>query len=58
MAEHVQIKSLDTLRRGAHLDGRRPLGNPEQSLKQAFKEGRIPGVYLSTVPAELLLTQG
>jgi hypothetical protein len=58
LAEHVPTKSLDMLRRGAHLDGRRPLGNPEQSLKQVFKEGRIPMVYLSTVPAELLLTQG
>ena len=59
LAEHVPTKSLDTLRRGAHLDGHsRPLGNPKQSLKQVFKEGRIPTVYLSTVPADLLLTQG
>ena len=59
LTEHVPTKSLDTLTRGAHVHGHnRPLGNPKQSLRQVFKEGNIPTVYLSTVPADLLLTQG
>jgi hypothetical protein len=34
------------------------LGEPDQSLKQAYEEGQAPTVYVRTVPTELLLSQG
>jgi len=34
------------------------LGNDEQSLKDAYEDGEAPAVYVSTSPAELILTQG
>jgi hypothetical protein len=34
------------------------LGNPDQSLKEAYADGESPAVYISTTPAELLLSHG
>jgi len=34
------------------------LGNDEQSLKDAYEDREAPAVYVSTSPAELILTQG
>jgi len=51
--------ALDKLRRKAVAsDQNQVLGNTEQSLKEAYQEGAAPAVYVSTGPAELLLTQG
>jgi hypothetical protein len=59
LAEDAPPKSLDSLRRAAESTNRnKALGNPRQSLKRAFEEGLVPSVYLITVPAELLVTQG
>ena len=59
LAEDARAKSFGRLRRDAESANHyKALGNPRQSLKRAFKEGLIPSVYLITVPAELLVTQG
>ena len=58
-AENLPSKSLDRLRRASELTGRHQvLGNPEQSLMEAYEDGEAPTVYVSTVPTELLLAQG
>lgn len=58
-AKHAPTRSLDNLRRTAQVnDQNQVLGNPEQSLKEAWDDGDAPAIYVSTVPAELLLTQG
>jgi len=58
-ADHEPKKTLDNLKKAA-LDNNQNevLGNPEQSLKEAYKDGQAPDVYVSTVPADLLLIQG
>jgi hypothetical protein len=58
-AKHAPTRSLDNLRRTAQAnDQNQVLGNPEQSLKEAFEDGDAPAVHVSTGPAELLLTEG
>jgi hypothetical protein len=37
---------------------RAPEGTTPPSLKQASKEGKVPAIYVRTVPAELLTTEG
>ncbi len=34
------------------------LGNPDQSLKEAYEDGEAPTVHVSMTPAELLLSEG
>jgi hypothetical protein len=59
VAKHAPFRSLDKLRRSAEAsDQNQVLGNPEQSLKEAYQDGEGPAVYVSMVPSELLLTQG
>ena len=59
LAEDNTVKSLDRLTRVAALTNRyKTLGNPKQSLKKAVEDGQLPTVFLSTVPTELLMTQG
>jgi hypothetical protein len=59
VAKHAPTRPLAKLRRSAEAsDQNQVLGNPEQSLKEAYEEGEAPRVYVSAVPAELLLTQG
>jgi hypothetical protein len=59
VAKHAPFRSLDKLRRSAEAsDQNQILGNPEQSLKEAYQDGEGPAVYVSMVPSELLLTQG
>jgi hypothetical protein len=59
LAEDTTAKSLDRLTGVAALTNRhKTLGNPKQSLKKAVEEGRLPAIFLSTVPTELLMTQG
>ena len=58
-ATHAPTRSLDKVRQTVEAsDQNQVLGNPQQSLRQAFEDGDAPAVYVSTVPAELLLTQG
>ena len=58
-AKHEPTKSLDKIKQGAVANNQNQiLGNAQQSLKDAIKEGDAPTVYVSTVPADLLLTQG
>ncbi len=57
-AKHAP-RALDKLRRAAEAnDQNQILGNPEQSLAEAYQDVDAPAVYVSTGPAELLLTQG
>ena len=59
VARHDPSKALTKIRQVAESsDSNQPLGNPEQSLQETWGENEVPTVYVSTVPAELLLTQG
>jgi hypothetical protein len=59
LAKHDPKRSLDKLRQGSEQsDQNQVLGNPEQSLKDAYQDGEAPTVYVSTTPAELILLQG
>jgi hypothetical protein len=59
LAEDTPAKSLERLKRVAESTNRyKTLGNPRQSLKRAVEDGQFPTVYLSTVPTELVMTQG
>src|SRR5271166_5840170 len=59
VAKHAPTKDLEKIRKAARTsDSNQPLGNPEQSLQQAWGEDEVPAVYVSTVPAELVVTQG
>ena len=59
IAEGPPIKVLDSVRRAAELTGRyQVLGNPKQSLRQAYEDGQAPAVYVSMTPAELLVAEG
>jgi hypothetical protein len=58
-AKHAPTGALNKLRRTAEATAQNQvLGDPEQSLEQAYEDGDVPAVYVSTVPTELLLTQG
>ncbi|MFN8009690.1 MAG: hypothetical protein U0V70_22180, partial [Terriglobia bacterium] len=58
-ARHAPTKSLDKIKQASLANHQNEvLGHPEQSLKDAYKDGEAPTVYVSTVPAELLLSQG
>jgi hypothetical protein len=59
IAKGAPYKSLRRVRRAAELTRRNhALGNPKQSLRQAYEEGKTPTVYVSSVPTELILSQG
>ena len=59
VAKHEPKKDLDKVKQAAlQADQNQVLGNPDQSLKDAFKDFVGPTVYVSTTPAELILTQG
>ena len=59
IAERPPIRVLNSVRRAAELTGRyQVLGNPKQSLKQANEDGQAPVVYVSMIPAELLVAEG
>ena len=52
-------KAMDKIRQAAESnDQNQPLGNPQQSLKDAYDDGEAPTVYVSTTPAELFVTEG
>ena len=59
MAKHDPEKDLDKIKQAAlQANQNQVLGNPEQSLKEAFENFQAPQVYVSTTPAELILTSG
>jgi hypothetical protein len=59
LAKHDPEKDLDKIKAAA-LQGHQNqiLGNPEQSLAEAFEDLQAPQVYVATTPAELILTSG
>ncbi len=59
MAKHDPEKDLDKIKQAAlQANENQVLGNPEQSLKEAFENFQAPQVYVSTTPAELILASG
>ncbi len=59
VARHAPTKDLKKIEDAAQKsDSNQPLGNPQQSLEEAYGEDEVPTVYVSTTPAELLITQG
>ncbi len=59
VARHDPDKDLNKIKTEAQKGNtNQPLGNPEQSLQEAWGEDEVPTVYVSTVPAELLVLQG
>ena len=59
ISHRAPTKDLEKIEQGAvSTKSNQPLGNPQESLKTADEEGILPKVYVSTVPAELLVTQG
>ena len=59
ISHRAPTKDLEKIEQGAlATKSNQPLGNPQESLKTAEEEGVLPTVYVSTVPAELLVTQG
>ena len=59
ISHRAPTKDLEKIEKGAvSTKSNQPLGNPQESLKTAEEEGILPKVYVSTVPAELLVTQG
>jgi len=58
-AKHPPTKDLDKIKQGAvSSNSNQPLGNPQQSLKDADEDGILPTVYVVDKPTELLVTQG
>jgi len=58
-AKHEPTKDLNNIRQGAESsNSNQPLGNPQESLKDAQEDGVVPTVYVSTAPSELLVTTG
>ena len=58
-AKHAPTKQMDKIRQAAETNNQnQPLGNPQQSLEDAYKDGEMPSIYVSTTPAELLVVEG
>jgi hypothetical protein len=58
-ASHEPTRALDKFREAAAANHQNEvLGNPDQSLKDAYEDGEAPTVHVSMTPAELLLSQG
>ena len=59
MAKRDPTKDLDKIKQAAlQADENQVLGNPDQSLEEAFENFQAPQVYVSTTPAELILASG
>ncbi len=59
LAKRDPQKDLDKIKAAAlKANENQVLGNPEQSLQEAFADFQAPLVYVSTTPAELILTSG
>jgi hypothetical protein len=58
-ARHDPSRDLDKIKQASLADDQNQvLGNPMQSLKEAYKNYEAPTVFVSTTPAELIITQG
>ncbi len=58
-AEHAPTRDLNKVKKElVASNSNQVLGNPKMSLKDACDDGELPTVYVSTVPAELLLSEG
>jgi hypothetical protein len=58
-AEHEPTRDLNKVKQQLlAANENQPLGNPKQSLKDAYEDGDVPTVYSATVPAELVLSEG
>src|ERR1700678_1577571 len=58
-AKHDPTKAMDKIRQAAEAnDQNQPLGNPQQSLTQAYKDGKAPAFYSTTLPAKFLVGEG
>jgi len=58
-AEHAPTRDLNDVRKELDKNNdNQVLGNPKMSLQDAYDDGEVPTVYVSMVPAELLLSDG
>jgi hypothetical protein len=58
-AKHAPAKDLNRLKQASLENNQNEvMGNAKASLKDAYENGEAPAVYVSTTPAELLLSQG
>jgi hypothetical protein len=58
-ADHEPSRDLNNVRKKLlAANENQPLGNPQQSLKEAYEDSEVPTVYSATVPAELVLSDG
>src|SRR5262245_28184701 len=59
LARNAPIGTLNTIKAAAiKQNENQPLGNKDQSLKNAYADGEAPKVFVSMSPAELILTHG
>ena len=59
LATDAPVGTLDAIKAAALKNNQNQvLGNDTQSLKEAYQDGEAPDVYVSMIPAELILTQG
>jgi hypothetical protein len=59
LATNAPIGTLNTIKAEAIKSNQnQPLGNKDQSLKEAYADGEAPRVFVSMSPAELILTHG
>lgn len=58
-AKHAPTKDLNNIRQAAvAANQNQPLGNPQQSLEDTYKDGEMPMIYVATSPTELLVVEG
>ncbi len=58
-AKRAPTKDMEKILQAAQSDGQnQPLGNPQESLKEAEEDGQVPTIFIMTKPAELVVTQG
>jgi hypothetical protein len=58
-AKHAPTKDLNNIRQAAVANNQnQPLGNPQQSLEDTYKDGEMPMIYVATAPTELLVVEG
>src|SRR5215472_19295222 len=58
-AKHAPTQDMEKILQAAQSNGQnQPLGNPQESLKEAEEDGQLPTIFVMTKPAELVVTQG
>jgi hypothetical protein len=59
LATGAPVGTLDAIKAAALKSNQNQvLGSDTQSLREAYQDGEAPNVYVSLIPAELILTQG